>query len=158
MVRDYIIQIGQRERKLRYTSSDAKTIYREFGKQIKDFLFEDVMGLRPDGKGGYTGGTVTGIAGNPIAQSRFLFLGLQRAGWAQLTEPMLDDYITQSVGMDPPHPQDHCRFDGWLMTAARAACYQGIVFGYSLDLDKLLKAEPEEPEGNAPEPTAEAPG
>jgi len=155
-MKDFFIEVNGRRRRMRYTSSDGRELYRRHKKPLSDLVWCDVLGFakNPDG----TLRAKDQSEWNPVAQFDLLYLGLKN-DWPQLTEDELDGYVTKALmAIDAPseaHPQT------WIGVAAKAAMYQGIVYGRSVDFEKFVEdklkevSEPapqEQAEGNAAEP------
>lgn len=145
-MREFFVEIGGKSRRVRYTSSDGRALYRQFEKPLNKLFMDDVLGLHKDPSDGRMrlGGTV-----NPEAQFAVLMTGLKH-DQPSLTDEMLDSWIDAHLDAGLP-------MGDLVGPAVKAAYFKGVVTGRSLDLDEIEKNVVEE-QGKGPEPAPVTPG
>ena len=119
-MKEYVITIGGKERRLRYTPRDAIELYKAFSKPLGHLVRQDVLGgfdAENNSLGDY----------RPDAQVLFLRVGLAH-DIPRLTEDQVLNWIEA-------HLAEGGNIWDLVWPAAKAAYYSGIVLGRSLDLE-----------------------
>lgn len=118
-MKKFVVNVGGRERTLKYKTAEARDLKNRFGKPLLRLLREDVMGL--DAEGNSTGNTDLEV------QIAFLHAGLRHDN-PRLTEETVSKWIddrleTEDRGMGP------------LVGPIWACVFYSGILGYSLDVE-----------------------
>ena len=142
-MKEYFVNLGGQDRRLRYTPKDGVDLYRKFGKPLRALFEFDVLGgFASDG---------AGLANyNPDAQVAVLLAGLSHDE-KRLTEEKLCGWI-----------EEHYASGGTMWdlahVASKAAYFSGIVLGRSVNIEDDIKtAGKGQPETTPPTTPATVP-
>lgn len=119
-MKEFTVEIGDRERRLRFASRDAIELKRRFGKTPSVLLFTDTLGLDEDGKR-------KPMLMDPEVQVAVLFHALRRGG-SKVTEEQVLDWVDQ-------HLEKGGELGDLVVPAAKCALYSGAITGRQIDLD-----------------------
>lgn len=131
-MKEFVVDLGGKERRLRYTSRDAIALYKRFGRPVPALLLEDVWGLReaPEGPDGQKAHVFTAHV-NPEAQAAVLCLGLRQSE-PRITEEMLLSWLDAFI-------EDGGNTHDLVTVAVKAFFYSGAANGKRTDLEEAAK-------------------
>lgn len=122
-MREFTVELGGQQRKLRYTTTDAIALKKRFGKPAGRLCTQDVLGRGPDGK---RNGDI-----DPEAQVALVALGLSHEG-TRFSDDQVAEWFDEHMLAGKPIGEI-------LQEAVNAAFYAGICTGSSVDLKKLVE-------------------
>lgn len=144
--KEFVITFGGKERRIRFTTNDARVLRKRFDKPLSSLIAENLMGWRNGTKHDYDLEAIAAVAmlglqhfDRTVTEDKF-FTGGENGGW-------LDDTI------------DEGSLEEKIVILARAVYASGVVNGHPVDIDNVVKrfmgdATPSGDEGKAAPPAA----